>query len=89
MSATERPLKKTVKLIVPPHYHVLGYQDYTAQVDLSDTPILLKAAGTRHGDIQGMTLLFRGRKISPEEENMSFWELIQRVRAQTSLEGSS
>jgi len=74
------PKIKTAKLIVPPHYHLLGYHNYTTNVDLSlDTPLTLKSAGSRNGDVQGMTLLFRGRKISPEEENMTFSQLISRV----------
>ena len=76
----EFPKKKSVRLIVPSHYHSLGYQDYAGQVDLSDTPYLLKNAGTQNGDIRGMTLLFRGRKLTIEEENITFKELIEKVR---------
>jgi hypothetical protein len=71
--------KKTIRLVVPPQYHPLGYKDYIASHDLSDSPSLLKHAGSRDGQLPGMTLLFRGRKISPEEETMSFDALIKKV----------
>jgi hypothetical protein len=73
-------MRKTAKLIVPPHYHSLGYRNHTVEVDLAlDTPLDLKRAGSRNGDVHGMTLLFRGRKISPDEEKMTFKELIEKV----------
>jgi hypothetical protein len=71
--------KKTIKLVVSPQYHSLGYQDYTAVHDVSDPLSILKSAGsstTRPGE---MTLLFRGRKITPEEENISFETLMKKV----------
>src|SRR5436305_9463052 len=59
---------KTIKLVVPPQYHDLGYEDYTATLSLSETPSTLKRAGTQNGLLDGMTLLFRGRRIMPEDE---------------------
>ena len=73
--------KKTIKLVVSPQFHSLGYCDYTATHNVSDPLSILKSAGSssstpRVGD---MTLLFRGRKITPEEENISFESLMQKV----------
>lgn len=80
MAATiETHQRKTIKLVVPPHYHSLGYQDYVAELNLSDTPLTLKSAGSRNGDVEGMTLLFRGRRITPDEENLSFEQLMEKV----------
>jgi hypothetical protein len=71
--------KRTIRLVVPPQYHPLGYTEYTGTHDLSDSPSLLKLAGSRDGQLPGMTLLFRGRKISPEEEVMTFDTLMKKV----------
>jgi len=71
---------KTIKLVVPPQYHPLGYQDFTATLSLSETPLALKRAGTQNGLLKGMTLLFRGRRISSEDENIPFLELMKKVR---------
>jgi hypothetical protein len=77
--------KKTIKLVVSPQYHSLGYQDYTAVHDVSDPLSILKSAGsstTRPGEI---TLLFRGRKITPEEEDISFETLMKKVFCSLSM----
>jgi hypothetical protein len=79
MSTSSETPKKTIKLVVPPQYHPLGYKDYTASHNLSETPSLLKSAGSQNGQLGGMTLLFRGRRISPEEEAMTFEDLIKKV----------
>ena len=80
MSSSSEPSRtKTVKLVVSPQYFSYGYQDYTGIHDLSETPALLKTVGTttlRDGD---MTLLFRGRRIKPEEEIMTFEALMKTV----------
>ena len=79
MSLPPPTATKTIKLVVPPQYHDLGYQDYTATLSLSETPSTLKRAGTQNGLLDGMTLLFRGRRITPEEEQVSFEELMKKV----------
>jgi hypothetical protein len=79
MSLAPPTTAKTIKLVVPPQYHDLGYQDYTATVPLSETPSTVKRAGTQNGLLDGMTLLFRGRRITPEEEQVSFQDLMKKV----------
>lgn len=79
MSQPGVPTTKTIKLVVPPQYHSLGYQDYTSTLSLSETPSVLKRAGSQNGLQEGMTLLFRGRRITPEEEHISFQDLMKKV----------
>lgn len=77
------PQRKTVKLVVSPQYFPYGYHDYTGTHYLSETPALLKtvrATSPRAGD---MTLFFRGRRITPEEENMTFEALMKTVLSDT------
>ena len=71
--------KKTIKLVFSPHDIALGYRDYTSVHELSDTPIILKKSASPNSRAEGMTLLFRGRKITSEEENMTFEALIEKV----------
>jgi hypothetical protein len=77
--------RKTIKLVVSPQYRSTGYQDYTAIHDISDKVSVLKDAALANNRNDGtpnaeMTLLFRGRKITPEEESFSFEALMEKVR---------
>ena len=78
-SSSQASRKKTVKLVVPPQYYSYGYQDYTGIHDLSETPALLKTIGATAPRVGEMTLLFRGRRIKPEEEDMTFETLMKTV----------
>jgi hypothetical protein len=78
-SSSEPSRRKTVKLVVSPQYFPYGYQDYTGIHDLSEPLSFLRIVGTtslRDGD---MTLLFRGRRIKPEEETMTLEALMKTV----------
>ena len=77
--STSGPQKKTVKLVVSSDYHPFGYKDYTAMHDLSDTVSILKTAGSSNPRQGEMTFLFRGRKLTKEEENITFEELMRKV----------
>jgi hypothetical protein len=79
MSTSSETQKKTIKLVVSPQHHSLGYQDYTAIHNVSDPLSILKAAGSSTTRLGEMSLLFRGRKITPEEENISFESLMKKV----------
>lgn len=73
------PQRKIVKLVVSPQYFQYGYQDYAGIHCLSETPALLKTVGATSPRAGEMTLLFRGRRIKPEEENMTFEVLMKTV----------
>jgi len=80
-SSSEPSPRKTVKLVVSQQYSHYGYQNYTGIHDLSETPALLKTIRTsssspRPGE---MTLFFRGRRITAEEEDMTFESLMKTV----------
>jgi len=77
--STSETRKKEIKLVVSPQYHSLGYKDYTAFHDLSDTPFILKSAASADSCPGEMTLLFRGRKITSEDEKISFEQLMNKV----------
>jgi hypothetical protein len=78
-SSSSKPPTKYIRLLVPHEYHCLGYQDYAGHHVLSDTPAFLKSPDSETGRLGGITLLFRGQRISPEEENMTFEELMKKV----------
>jgi len=79
MATTEATRRKTIKLVFTPQDHELGYRDYVADHDLSDSPSILKSIGNNAQ--REMNLLFRGRKVTPEEEAMTFEALMQKVCA--------
>lgn len=78
--ASEEPRRKTIKLVFCSQDIAQGYRDYTAAHELSDTPSVLKTVATPSLRNGGMTLLFRGRKLTSDEENMTFESLMEKVR---------
>ena len=76
MSASETR-KITIKLVGSPP----GYRDYTAVHDVADKLSVLTTAAkdANYAHAPRMTLLFRGQKITPQELDITFEALIQKV----------
>jgi len=79
------PAWKTIKLIVSPQYKAIGVQTYTAVHAITDPVSVLKSVpfisaspSVRRDDLM---LLFRGRKISHEDEEGTFEALMQKVQS--------
>jgi hypothetical protein len=75
------PQRKAIRLIVPAQYRPLGYREYSGVHDLSDSPSLLRKHASLDGALAGMSMLFRGRRLRPEEEAMSFDALMKKVHS--------
>jgi hypothetical protein len=80
-SSSEAIQKKTIKLVVSNQRHEFGLSDYSALHSITDTVSILKSVYDTSLGPNDLILLFRGRKISNQDENLTFEALMQKVRA--------
>jgi hypothetical protein len=89
-SSSSAVQKKTIKLVVSNQRHELGVSDYSALHSITDTVSSLKSVYHTSLGPNDLILLFRGRKISTQDENLTFEALMQKVQTcnpSTSLYG--
>jgi hypothetical protein len=79
-SSPEAVQKKTIKLVVSNQRHEFGLSDYSALHSITDSVSILKAVYNASLGPNNLILLFRGRKISTQDQNLTFEALMQKVR---------